>query len=257
MFCTNSAGFFTNIKKKRIKNNRPKRNNVRISKSVRTTSKVSHTQIKNKMLRKYNEKCIQKSDINEHLPTLRILAKNCNSIIELGVRGCVSSWALGLGLIENKGSRYDMVDLVSCPVKEFVDEIKLHNIETSLYWNNSINVNLKHNYDLVFIDTWHVYGQLKRELKKYSPKCLKYIVLHDTTVDDYKGESIRMGHNIKKQSIESGIPESEIRKGLWPAVEEFVQEEKDWEIAYRWTNCNGLTVLCRKGVEIPKFFNVK
>lgn len=48
MFGTNSAGFFTNIKKKRVKNNRPRRTNVRTSKSVRTIPKVVHEKIEDK-----------------------------------------------------------------------------------------------------------------------------------------------------------------------------------------------------------------
>lgn len=44
MFNTNSAGFFTNIKKKRIKNNRPKRNNVISSNPVRTITNISNIQ---------------------------------------------------------------------------------------------------------------------------------------------------------------------------------------------------------------------
>jgi hypothetical protein len=42
MFSTNSAGFFTNIKKKRVKNNRPRRNNVRTSKTVKTITNISN-----------------------------------------------------------------------------------------------------------------------------------------------------------------------------------------------------------------------
>ncbi len=54
MFSTNSAGFFRNIKKKRNKNNRLKQNNISSSKPIRTTSKVKHKQIKNKMLKTSN-----------------------------------------------------------------------------------------------------------------------------------------------------------------------------------------------------------
>ena len=42
---------------------------------------------------KYNHLSNKPSDINEHLPTLYNYATKCESVIELGVRGCVSSWA--------------------------------------------------------------------------------------------------------------------------------------------------------------------
>ena len=42
------------------------------------------------------------SDINEHLPTLCRYAQECDSVFETGVRGCISSWALTYGLLNNK-----------------------------------------------------------------------------------------------------------------------------------------------------------
>jgi hypothetical protein len=49
----------------------------------------------------YNLNCNTKSDINEHLPKLYEYATKCESIIELGVRGCISSWAFAYGLLNN------------------------------------------------------------------------------------------------------------------------------------------------------------
>lgn len=108
---------------------------------------------------------------------------------------------------------------------------------------NDLDLNINENYDLTFIDTWHVYGQLKRELDKFSKITNKYIIMHDTTVDELLGESIRCNMDAKKQSEESGIPISEIYKGLWPAIEEFLSNNKDWKIKQRFTNNNGLTIL--------------
>jgi len=34
-------------------------------------------------------------------------------------------------------------------------------------------------------------------------------------------------------------------KGLWPAVEEFINEHPEWKIKERFTNNNGLTILER------------
>ena len=46
---------------------------------------------------KYKQLCETPSDINEHLPTINKYACLCNSIVELGVRGMVSTWALLAG----------------------------------------------------------------------------------------------------------------------------------------------------------------
>ena len=62
---------------------------------------------------------------------------------------------------------------------------------------------------------------------------------------EWYGETIRNEWNAEEQSRESGIPVEEIRKGLWPAVEEFLQSHPEWKIELRLTNNNGLTVLSR------------
>lgn len=43
----------------------------------------------------------QPSDINEHLPVLRDLAKDCKSAVEIGLRDLVSTWAVLHGLSAN------------------------------------------------------------------------------------------------------------------------------------------------------------
>lgn len=88
-----------------------------------------------------------------------------------------------------------------------------------------------------------LYGQLKRELAKFSKVTNKYIIMHDTTIDEIYGETIRQNLNAEEQSRLSGIPINEILKGLWPAVEEFLRDNPDWILLERFTNNNGLTVL--------------
>jgi len=99
--------------------------------------------------------------------------------------------------------------------------------------------------DLLFIDTWHVYGQLKRELARWHSSVDKYIIMHDTTVDEWDGETIRMRMNAQEQSKRFGIPVEEINKGLWPAVEEFLANHPEWKIEKRLVNNNGLTIMSR------------
>lgn len=53
------------------------------------------------ILSEYKTHCESVGDIDEHLPTLAKYASECESVIELGVRGCVSSWAFCKGLAEN------------------------------------------------------------------------------------------------------------------------------------------------------------
>jgi hypothetical protein len=191
--------------------------------------------------------CQNQSDINEHLPTLYKYASECESVFESGVRGCVSSWALVNGLMSNGkvSRRIFLNDITSCPIQDLLDATKDLDIVVNYEWINNLNLELSENVDLTFIDTWHVYGQLKRELAKFAPRTNKYIILHDTTVDEVYGETIRCGLNAEQQSRESGFHTDEITCGLWKAVEEFLAENRDWVIKERFTNNNGLTVLAR------------
>jgi len=198
---------------------------------------------------KFQNLCDTSSDINEHLPTLFKYASNCESVLELGVRGVVSSWAIAYGLLNNnKNNKYlFMNDLDECDIDEIYNTSKTTDLKIDFKWVNDLELNFENNFDMVFIDTWHVYGQLKRELNKFGKITNKYIIMHDTTVDEWYGETVRSIYsmNAEKQSKETGIPIEEINRGLWPAIEEYLKENNEWKLKERFTNNNGLTILER------------
>lgn len=187
------------------------------------------------------------SDINEHLQTLANYASKCESVFETGVRGCISSWAFTHGLLNNQSSKkiLFMNDIDKCNITKLLNETKNLPIQINYEWKNNLDLVFTETFDLTFIDTWHVYGQLKRELHKFAPITNKYIIMHDTTVDEWKGETIRMGMNANEQSMQSGFSLDEIYKGLWPAVQEFLDSNSDWVLHERFTHNNGLTILRR------------
>ncbi len=194
----------------------------------------------------YNLARLIPSDINEHIETLYNYAKECNHITECGVRSVVSSWAFAKALLENPNrKRLVQVDLeVHQNVIEFIKVCNANNIEGVFYKGSDLECPIEKT-DLLFIDTWHIYGHLKRELERWHSHVDKYIIMHDTTVDEWAGETLRCGWDAHKQSVESGIPVEEITKGLWPAIEEFLQTHKEWVLEKRYTNNNGLTILKR------------
>ena len=49
----------------------------------------------------YERHCREPSDIYEHVPVLCSLAKECTSVVEIGVRDMVSSWGILQGLAES------------------------------------------------------------------------------------------------------------------------------------------------------------
>ena len=213
------------------------------------------------LIKKFRTMCNTASDINEHLPTLFRYAKHCNSALELGVRGCVSSWAISAGLLENKNGvkkRIFMNDSRECQIGELVDILEPLGIDVKYEWKNDLEIvfGADEKYDMVFIDTWHVYGQIKRELEKFSAVATKYIIMHDTTVDEVDGETLReYGYNYQQAfgratelAAETGIPRDEIMKGMWFGIQEFLANHPEWFIKDRFFNNNGLMVLARRQV---------
>ncbi len=193
----------------------------------------------------YVQVCNSPSDIYQHLPTLYEYAKECTHITECGVRGVVSSWAFAHGLLGRSPVKLVQVDPgTNQNVVDFGNICKDNGIPCTFYNESDLTCPMEPT-DLLFIDTWHVYAQLKRELARWNTHVSKYIILHDTTVDEWQGETIRMGWNAEEQSKQFGFPAHEITMGLWPAVVEFLSAHPEWVLEKRYTNNNGLTILKR------------
>jgi hypothetical protein len=205
------------------------------------------TSVRNKMsvLQMYERCKNARSDINEHLPTLLSYAKQCNHITECGVRGVTSSWAFAAGLLGKTPARLIQVDLdTNQNVVNFGSIVRENGIDVVFYQQSDLTCPIEQT-ELLFIDTWHIYGHLKRELARWNSSVTKWIIMHDTTVDEWVGESVRNHQNIADQSKQHGYPVEEITKGLWPAIDEFLKKHPEWSLEKRFTNNNGLTVLKR------------
>ena len=182
---------------------------------------------------KVNEIYKTSSDINEHIPTILKYGQECDHITEMGVRGILSTWAW----------------LASAPAEKFISYDLYHpshwggNIEEVEDTARAYGINYEFKQadeetDLLFIDTWHHYNQLKAELKKHSTKVRKYICFHDTTSYEHKSEPTTSENDFRG--------ELQWDKGLWDAVSEFLEENKDtWKIKERFTNNNGFTIIER------------
>jgi len=186
--------------------------------------------------RKYQEKCSTVSDINEHLPTLRKYAEECDSIVEMGVRSIVSTWAF----LSAKPKKLISLDL-SHPssfggnLDEVIQLSSENGIEFEFVEKSSLEYEMI-NTDLLFIDTWHDYLQLKMEMFRHHSKVNKYIILHDTTTFGYIDESFYDEYGNSR--LETNLP-----KGLYPAVDEFLFANKEWRLWEKKSNNNGLTIL--------------
>jgi enolase len=133
---------------------------------------------------------------------------------------------------------------------EIINELP---IEFEYDWINDLDMVVNKNYDMTFIDTYHIYGQLKRELEKYSKITNKYIIMHDTEIDGDYGELYRCGYKNENELYEKAniiskninIPVNEILLGLNVAINEFLENNKDWVLDKKLDNNNGLTILSR------------
>jgi hypothetical protein len=181
------------------------------------------------------------SDINEHLEVLSILSKGV--VTEFGVRKGVSTWALLAGKPKQLTS-YDITERQFRNEKGLIEKTaKEHNINYQFNVADTLQLNIKPT-DVLFIDTFHSYSQLKQELQLHSNKVTKYIILHDTTTFGNKNEcndTTKLGYKVSSQ-----FKESANIQGLQPAVDEFLKENKEWELFHQYTNNNGLTILKRK-----------
>jgi hypothetical protein len=189
----------------------------------------------------------ERGDIDEHLVHLMKLSSECESILECGVRSIVSSWAFVNGLSINKSTTKKLVcsDIEPAPgAQVLATACAENNIKHKFMLGNDLDMDMEP-YDMIFIDTWHCYGQLKRELAKMHIYAKKYIVMHDTVIDGIRGECFRSGCNTYNQSLQTGYSVEEIEGGLWRAVEEFLAAHPEWKIKRHFEHENGLTVLER------------
>lgn len=185
-----------------------------------------------KIEEKYTQLCMESSDINEHLPVLKKYAEDCEHITEMGTRYVVSTWAFLFGK-PKKLICYDILaglnmDIVNHNLNEIKESAKDIDVDFEFIQGDVLNLTIEET-DLLFIDTYHEYNQIKNELNLHSNKVKKYLIFHDTTTFGQYGETFKEPNTV----------------GIWPAIEEFLAENLNWEIAEKLENNNGLTILKR------------
>lgn len=171
----------------------------------------------------YKQKCSKKCDINEHLPVLKEYASKVNHITEFGVRRGISTIALLAGKPKILIS-YDIDDKRFKnykPYKKAANDTKFTFVKADV-----LKIDIEET-DLLFIDTYHTYEQLKKELILHSKKVKKYIIFHDVITFGKTGED---GKN----------------PGLMQAISEFISDNKSWSIEKLLKNNNGLCIISKK-----------
>ena len=170
--------------------------------------------------KEYQDSCVRDTDIHEHLPLLAELASQCNLVTQLGV-----GWAQSTRGFLRHNVELHSYEFNPLPgIREFFLEAKNSGRNVELHVADTRKVEIAET-DLMLVDSLHVYEQVQEELRLHAGKVKKYILFHDTTLFADQGEF-------------GG-------KGIWPAVQEFIDSHPEWQLVERRTNNNGLTILKR------------
>jgi predicted O-methyltransferase YrrM len=185
-----------------------------------------------------------RGDISDHLATLRRLAGSVSSVVELGVRGGVSTLALLLGKPKLLTS-FDINHFAMEPVyKKYAEylEVNFKFIQENVLTTDKIT-----ECDLLFIDTMHSFDQMSCELYLHGNKAKKYLVFHDTVSFGSSDEG-KLDYNELPSSLKDMLLSTRHRYGILPAINNFMLANRHWTVAEVHNNNNGLLVLERKDV---------
>lgn len=171
----------------------------------------------------YRNARTQPSDINQNVHILNDLAKECRHVTEMGVRSGVSTRALLNSDVELVS--YDIT--LNKTVSDLFSVALAAGKKVKYIKADVLTIEIAET-DMLFIDTLHIYDQLKQELNLHASKVKKYIAFHDTHTFGLRGEI--------------GVD----NKGLLSAIIEFLIDNPEWRFKIYKTNNNGFTVLERE-----------
>ena len=178
------------------------------------------------MSRAYGNGCGRhKVDIAEHMDLLRLLAADCETVTEFGVRTGNSTLAFALAHPRSI-TGYD-VDYSHMPQEEieFLKAAAGDKTLITLITENTLECVIE-STDLLLIDDLHTYAQVHAELKRHADKVNKYICLHDTVLYGVVGE-------------DGTFP------GIVQAIYGFLTSTHEWRMGMNLLNQNGMIVLER------------
>lgn len=173
------------------------------------------------IFKKFSELKKNPSDINEHLDSLYQLASFCDTVTEFGVRTAVSTYAL-LSWCNNVTS-YDIYELKE--VKDLIEQAQREEKNFKFVLADVLNVDIEET-DMLFIDTRHVWKQIKAELERHGSKVKKYMAFHDTET--------------------FGITWEDWGEGIMMQIDIFLDNNPERRIMHRHKNNNGLLIISKE-----------
>lgn len=181
------------------------------------------------------------SDINEHLDTLKNLSSLCDTVVELGVRSGVSTYAFLAG----KPKQIKSFDINSIGnLEQTLNSYAIDNNVSWKFYNENCLVTNNIDYcDMLFIDTFHSFKQMSCELKLHGNKAKKYLVFHDTVTFGYNNELGNLQLEYLPESLKEFCLSLPDTQGIMPAIESFITLSPEWQIYQHHKNNNGLLIL--------------
>lgn len=174
----------------------------------------------------YGESIATPSDIFEHLPVLKELAKG-KEVLELGVRYGNSTRAFLAG----RPKRLLSVDKDWSKAQE--DTLIPAVNDQGIHWGRA-HTDSRHNKppcdqecDITFVDTLHTAAQVRAEIAAHEPYTRERLIFHDTVTNGDIGED--------------GGP------GIMVPIREMLARG-EWVIERHYQHCNGLLILKRKPI---------
>ncbi len=169
----------------------------------------------------------QPRDLNEHMATLRFLAKKCNVVAEMTKRREST-----VALLAARPKKLISYQEENDAILDTIDRMKDTSTAFSLVTGPLHNIPLPSEaVDLLFIDTRHNANRATKELAIWKDYVRRYIVFHDTESNGFAGD--------------------DGQAGLYSAIRPLI-EQGEWFIALHSPNQYGLTVLSKNPEDRPK-----
>lgn len=174
----------------------------------------------------YEQSCMTSSEISEHLPRLRELAEQVDSITEFGIGPGRSTSAFLAGR-PRQWTGYDIDPYVpGRAVVKFADPGTV----ARLHFTDTATCDPIEPTDLLFVDSLHTAAHVAAELFRHSRRVRKFIVFHDTQPP--WGDAVRQGIEKWRESPDAArwrlIEDLDNSHGLqvWEADENPSREQK-------------------------------
>jgi hypothetical protein len=180
-----------------------------------------------------------------HMHRLRVIVRECTSVMEFGQIGKAATLSIFLGLTdgEQESTHYFGVSRHAVDfnvLKKWNRWARGLNIKFSFLNRNTCLVEPQ-SFDLLFIDSDHRYAHLSLELENMHSKIGKYIFLHHT--GSPWGFADEQNYFVDDFVYPEWIEKT--KKGLRAAVEDFLNRHPEWQKYEENANSHGFTILKR------------